>query len=213
MRPDAFEYASAPDGIVEGTLCGDFMIDQADRYLTDLGFDGLLFGNQLGTRGHWVPEFGPGWTVWESQAIQRFADLADERLGEHQLMWFDSYNPVHVEFATWSWPPGAYPAFDHILAAGFAVITDTRRYRANLRSKLDLAGGVPVLATLDYADPWYSYNSATAFPEESELLEVIALEHRREIEGVFLFGHDEQGELIAEPLWRDFADRFWGRDR
>ena len=88
-----------------------------------------------------------------------------------------------------------------------------RSYRANLRSKLDLAGGVPVLATLDYADPWYSYNSATAFPEESELLEVIALEHRREIEGVFLFGHDEQGELIAEPLWRDFADRFWGRDR
>ena len=212
MRADSFEYVTAPGGIAEGTLCGDFMIDQASVYMSDLSFDGLLFHNQLGTRGHWLPDFGPGWTPWESAAIQRFVDRARERMGERELIWFDSYNPVPVEFSTWSWPSTAYGAFDYILASGFAVITETDRYRANLRSKLDLSPSVRVLATLDYADPWYFYNSATAFPDESERLEEIALQHRSEIAGFFLFGHDEKGDLIPSRLWRDFSDRFWGVD-
>jgi hypothetical protein len=213
LRPDAFEYVSAPGGIIEGTLCGDFLMDQASVYVSDLAFDGLLFHNQLGTRGQWLPTFGPGWSPWESAAIQHFVDRARERMGTRQLVWFDSYNPVAVEFSTWSWPRTAYGAFDYILAAGFAVITETDRYRANLRSKLDLSPPVPVLATLDYVDPWYEYNSATAFPAESERLEEIALLHRNEIAGVFLFGHDERGDLIPARLWEDFSDQFWGVKR
>ena len=59
-RDDAV-YASAPQGIPEGALCGEFLADQVAQYTRDLGFDGILYGNQLGTRGRWFPGNGPGY--------------------------------------------------------------------------------------------------------------------------------------------------------
>ncbi|MGH7529233.1 MAG: hypothetical protein ACREMN_02530, partial [Gemmatimonadales bacterium] len=61
VRDDAI-YATAPTGIIDGTPCGEFLVDQVARYLTDLGFDGILYGNQLGTRGRWFPGNGPGYS-------------------------------------------------------------------------------------------------------------------------------------------------------
>jgi len=60
LAQDDAIYVSAPGGIVEGTQCGEFLADQVAHYTTDLGFDGILYGNQLGTRGRWWPGNGPG---------------------------------------------------------------------------------------------------------------------------------------------------------
>ena len=56
---------------------------------------------------------------------------------------------------------------DYILAAAFCVITWPERYEDNLASKLRLMHRPPVLATLDYVDPWYTYDSMTEYAEES----------------------------------------------
>ncbi len=49
LNADPLIYASEPAGITAGTSCGSFLADQVSVYLRDLGFDGILYSNQLGT--------------------------------------------------------------------------------------------------------------------------------------------------------------------
>ena len=209
VKDDAI-YASAPDGIVEGTQCGEFLADQVARYTSDLGFDGILYGNQLGTRGRWWPGNGPGYSGEEAAAILAFLEYSRRALGDKELMWFDSYNNRQVERDTWSFPTDGYRSFDYLIAAGFCVITFTERYIDNLNSKLQLTGGPRVLATLDYVDPWYTYNSMSAYPVESARLEVIAIGFRDRIDGIVFFANDRNGAPVPRNVIESFANRFYG---
>jgi hypothetical protein len=210
MNEDDHEYASAPNGIEAGTLCGHFLADQAALYLRDLGFDGILYGNQLGTRGHWLPQNGPGYSVRESDAIRDFLEHSRRALGELGLMWFDSYNNVDVERDSFSFPSDGYDFFDYIIAAGFCVITTSDRYLDNLKSKLQLGDeDTRALATLDDVDPWYPYDSMIDFPEESGRLEDIAIQYRNEIDGLIFFANDEVGRLVPRIYIESFVDRFF----
>ena len=210
LRADNFAYASAPKGIAEGTLCGEFLVNQVSQYLQDLGFDGILYGNQLGTRGRWDPHDGPGYSVEEAAAIDAFFAYSRRVLGDKDLMWFDSYNNVKIERETFSFPADGYGYFDYLIASGFCVITDSERYLDNLTSKLQIRSRPRILATLDYVDPWYTYNSMTAFPEESARLEDIAIEYRYDIDGIVFFANDEVGALVPRKLVASFATRFFG---
>lgn len=207
---DEAVYATAPLGIADGTSCGEFLVNQVASYLTDLGFDGILYGNQLGTRGRWFPGNGPGYSARETAAIQAFLDYSVRKLGEKELMWFDSYNNRQIERATWSFPGGGYAAFDYLIASGFCVLTSTRRYRDDLESKLSIIGGPRILATLDYVDPWYSYNSMTSFTLESASLERIAIEERGRIDGIVFFANDRNGAPVPRKIIESFAQRFFG---
>jgi len=210
LHQDDAVYASAPDGIVEGTECGQFLVDQVSRYVRDLGFDGILYGNQLGTRGRWFPGNGPGYSEAEAAAIRAFLESSKRGLRDKELMWFDSYNNRQVERDTWSFPSDEYRSFDYLIASGFCVITSTERYENNLESKLQLTGGPRILATLDYVDPWYRYNSMTTFPDESARLEDIALVSRDRIDGVVFFANDRNGALVPRRVIASFAERFYG---
>lgn len=212
LRKDSEVYATARSGTVEGTLCGSFLVDQANAYLRDLGFDGLMYGNQFGTRGRWLPDNGPGYSLAEATAIHDFLDYSRRILAEKELMWFDSYNNVDVERTTFSFPRDGYHYFDYIVAAGFCVISFPDRYVDDLRSKLALTDRHRVLATLDYVDPWYTYNSMTSYPDESARLEQIAIAYRSQIDGIVFFANDEMGSLVPRPLVESFARRFFGRD-
>lgn len=212
LKGDNFMYASAPNGIEEGTLCGDFLVDQVAHYVSDLGFDGILYGNQLGTRGHWLPENGPGYSVEEATAIHDFLEYSQSVLGDKDLMWFDSYLKVEVERESFSFPTDGYDFFDYLIAAGFAVITTTGRYLNNLESKILLSDRTRVLATLDYVDPWYSYDSMIDYPVESSRLEKIAIRYRHQIDGIVFFAHDEVGALVPQELIVSFAERFFVDD-
>ena len=207
---DTVIYASAPDGIVEGTQCGQFLVDQVSRYTHDLGFDGILYGNQLGTRGRWFPGNGPGDSEEEEAAIRAFLEYSRLELRDKELMWFDSYNNRQVERDTWSFPSDGYRSFDYLIAAGFCVITNTERYTDDLESKLQLTGGPRILATLDYVDPWYSYNSMAAFRIESLRLEGIALASRDRIDGIVFFANDRNGAPVPRRVIESFAKRFYG---
>ena len=212
LTRDHFTYASAPDGIEEGTLCGHFLADQVAHYVHDLGFDGILYGNQLGTRGHWVADFGPGYSVDEATAIHEFLEYSREALGEKGLMWFDSYNNVDIERETWSFPSDGYSFFDYLIASGFCVITNSAKYIDNLKSKLLLSDQTRILATLDYVDPWYLYDSMTDYPVESARLEEIAIRYRDRIDGIVFFANDEVGALVPRELIGSFAERFFVDD-
>ncbi|MCY7379007.1 MAG: hypothetical protein LH467_06670 [Gemmatimonadaceae bacterium] len=210
LTGDDLIYASAPDGIVEGTLCGTFIVDQASRYLHDLGFDGIMYGNQFGTRGRWLPDNGPGYSAEEATAILNFLDHSRRTYGGKEMIWFDSYNKVQVERETFSFPEAGYTYFDYVLAAGFCVITFPERYIENLESKLQLTHRPRILATLDYVDPWYSYNSMTDYPEESARLEQIAIKYRDRIDGIVFFANDDDGTLVPRQSIESFAMRFFG---
>lgn len=209
LKKDAFIYASAPSGIAEGTQCGEFLVDQVSHYVRDLGFDGILYGNQFGTRGRWLPGNGPGYSVAEAAAIHDFLDYSRRMLGEKNLMWFDSYNNVQVERETFSFPADGYHYFDYLIASGFCIITVPGRYVDDLRSKLSLTNRPRVLATLDYVDPWYTYNSMTEYPGESAGLEKIAIAYRDQIDGIVFFANDEKGALVPQALIESFANRFF----
>ena len=210
LTADEWVYASTPQGIAPGTLCGHFLVDQANHYLTDLGFDGILYGNQLGTRGAWLPDGGPGYSAEESLAIRDFLSYSREVYGEKGMMWFDSYNPIEVERSTYSFPEEGYGYFDYIMASGFCVVSYTGRYLDNLASKQALRDRTKILATLDYVDPWYEYDSMKDFPECSARLEAIAVNNRKQIDGVVFFASDEWGELIPRSTIESFARRFFG---
>src|SRR5687768_10204026 len=209
LYADDSVYATAPNGIEAGTLCGDFLAAQSAKYAEDLGFDGILYKNQLGTRGRWLPGNGPGYSPEEAAAIEGFLQYSQLVLGSRGLMWFDSYNNVSVERETYSFPTDGYRHFDYLIASGFCVVTTSERYLDNLQSKLALPKGPRILATLDYVDPWYTYDSMIDFPEESARLEEIAVEYRFAIDGIMLFGNDEVGALIPRAVVESFADRFF----
>jgi len=209
LNADDFVYATQPNGIPQGKNAGDFLAEQTAVYIQDLEFDGVLYGNQLGTRGHWWPEGGPGYSDEESQAILHFFQYSKELLGDKDLMWFDSYNHLQIEYDRYSVPPEAYQYFDYLMASGFCVITTSERYEQNLNSKLTLSNVTRILATLDYVDPWYDYNSMEAFPVESQRLEEIAIEKRHQIDGLVMFANDELGNFIPQNLVQSFADDFW----
>ena len=210
LTRDTLTYASAPQGTLPGKQCGEFIVDQSAHYLRDLGFDGLLYGNQFGTRGKWEPGRGPGYSADEAAAIQTFLEYTKRALGPRELMWFDSYNNVEVERETFSFPYVGYRAFDYLMASGFCVITDTKRYLDNLESKLSLNAGPRILATLDYVDPWYSYASMRDFALESARLEQIAVRYRDRIDGLVLFANDDKGAPVPRRLIEAFAARFYG---
>ena len=214
LTRDTRVFASAPNGIVEGTTCGKFLVDQTDHYLNDLGFDGVLYGNQLGTRGQWEPHFGPGYTDEEAAAIREFFRYSKQMYAEKEIMWFDTYNNLEVERKTWSVPSDAYENFDYLIASGFCVITTPERYLDNLKSKLSLklrrGNRTRVLATLDYVDPWYTYDSMTEFPDESARLEQVAIENRDQIDGIVFFANDEFGVPVPREIVESFANRFFG---
>ena len=209
LHADDRDYATAPNGVAEGTLCGEFLADQASAYLHDFGFDGILYGNQLGTRGRWAPGEGVGYSADEAAAIESFFAYSRRVFGDKDIMWFDSYNNVDVERETWSFPAGGYHHFDYLIASGFCVISDSERYLDNLESKLALRKRPRIMATLDYVDPWYTYNSMTDYPEESARLEAIAIEHRDDVDGVMFFANDEVGGLVPRALVESFAARFY----
>jgi hypothetical protein len=210
LKPDSLTYASAPNGAPAGKLCGEFIVDQAAEYLRDLGFDGILYGNQFGTRGKWEPGRGPGYSAAEAAAIQSFLDYSRRAFGPREIMWFDSYNNVDVERDTFSFPFSGYRAFDYLMASGFCVITDTNRYLDNLQSKLTRVSGPRILATLDYVDPWYTYDSMRDFAAESRRLENIAVLNRDRIDGVVFFANDHNGVPVPRALIDAFAARFYG---
>jgi hypothetical protein len=210
LHADGFPYATAPTGVAEGKQCGEFLADQTAAYMHDLGFDGILFGNQLGTRGRWDPSDGVGYTAEEAAAIDVFLAYTRRVFLGKDLMWFDSYNNVDVERRTFSFPSDGYRFFDYMIASGFCVITDSDRYIDNLDSKLRIANRPRVLATLDYVDPWYTYNSMTEYPDESARLEQIAIDHRSDIDGIMFFANDETGGFVPRNLIDSFASRFFG---
>lgn len=209
LHADPGYFASAPNGIAEGTSCGTFLADQVGHYIADLGFDGILYDNQLGTRGRWTVGNGPGYSDAEAAAIYKFWSYSKQVLGSRGLMWFDSYHDIPTERAVWSVPDSGYRVFDYLLAAGFCVITDTPTYLADLESKLTLRNSTHVLATLDYVDPWYLYESMIAYPEESRALEDIAIAHRDQIDGLFMFANDHYGGLVPDAVIKSFAQRFF----
>jgi hypothetical protein len=209
LLADDSVYASAPNGITAGTLCGHFLVDQTARYLEDLGFDGILYKNQLGTRGRWVPGNGPGYSDAEAAAIDEFLEYSRTALAGWDLMWFDSYNNVSIERETFSFPANGYRHFDYLIASGFCVVTSSERYLDNLRSKLEHANGPRILATLDYVDPWYTYDSMDDFPGESARLEEIAIEYRDQIDGIMFFAHDEVGAPVPRGVIESFVLRFY----
>ena len=213
LQSDARVYASAPLGITEGAGCGEFLATQVAAYVHDLGFDGMLFDNQLGTRGRWIPGDGPGYSSGEASAITSFLKYSQRVLAGRELMWFDSYNPVGVERETFSFPVEGYPYFNYLIASGFCVIPTSQRYVENLESKLNLATPPRILATLDYVDPWYSYRSLTDYPACSSRLEQTAIDHRYEIDGVMFFASDAVGNLVPRTLVESFAERFFATNR
>lgn len=210
LQGDKIAYATRPYGIPEGTLCGEFLADQVSQYMRDLGFDGILYGNQLGTRGRWLAGDGPGYSVDEATGIDAFLSYSRRVFGGKGLIWFDSYNNVKVEHDTFSFPGDGYQYFDYVLASGFCVITTSELYLDDLQSKLGIVNRPRVLATLDYVDPWYTYNSMTAFPVESATLENIAVDYRYQIDGIMFFANDETGALVPRSLVDAFALRFFG---
>jgi len=212
LQADHFVYATAPNGVQEGTLCGVFLVDQVSQYMRDLGFDGVLYGNQLGTRGRWIADDGPGYSDEEAAGIRAFLDYSRRVFAGKDLMWSDSYNNVQVERETFSFPEDAYSYFDYIVASGFCVMTTTRRdqYIADLKSKLQIKSRPRILASLDYVDPWYTYNSIKDYPDCSSRLEDTAIEHRDEIDGLWFMANDEKGALIPQKVVESFAARFFG---
>ena len=210
LRPDNIVYASAPEGIADGTLCGKFLADQVSEYMYDLGFDGILYGNQLGTRGRWFAGDGPGYTVEEGAAIHEFLDYSQRVFGGKNLMWFDSYNNVQVERDSWSFPASGYGFFDYLIASGFCVMTVSKPYIDNLNSKLQIKSRPRILATLDYVDPWYLYNSMTDYQGCSAQLEETAITYKTEIDGIMFFANDETGALVPRTFIESFAKRFFG---
>lgn len=213
LQADQFIYATAPSGIAEGTVCGEFLADQVSQYMRDLGFDGVLYGNQLGTRGRWIAGDGPGYSDEEAAGIRAFLQYSRRVFTDKDIMWSDSYNNVQVERETFSFPEDGYGYFDYIVASGFCVMTTTRRdqYIADLRSKLQIKNRPRILASLDYVDPWYSYNSIKDYPGCSSRLEDTAIEHRDEIDGVWFMANDEKGALVPQKVIESFAARFFGR--
>jgi len=210
LQADKYSYATRPNGITEGTLCGEFLADQVSQYMRDLSFDGVLYGNQLGTRGRWFPGDGPGYSVDEASGIDAFLSYSRRVFGDKGLIWFDSYNNVKEEHDTFSFPADGYQYFDYILASGFCVITTSALYVDDLKSKLRIPNRPKVLATLDYVDPWYSYNSMKDYPVESAKLEDIAVDYRYQIDGIMFFANDETGALVPRTLVDVFALRFFG---
>ena len=209
LKADAGVFATAPQGIAAGTSCGQFLIDQTAQYVHDLGFDGILYGNQLGTRGRWLPGNGPGYSADEANAIRQFMARSKAALGDRQLMWFDSYNNTKLEHDTWSVPADTYQYFDYLIAAGFCVITNTDRYVDDLQSKLRIGGPTRIIATLDYVDPWYSYESMVNYADESRRLENVAIAYRDAIDGIVFFANDATGRLVPESIIDSFARRFF----
>ena len=211
LEPDDLVYASAPNGIPQGTLCGEFLADQVSQYMDDLGFDGILYGNQLGTRGRWFAGDGPGYSIEEANDIKAFLEYSQRVFADKDLMWFDSYNNVEVERESFSFPADGYVSFDYLIASGFCVMMTTkeRQYVDNLRSKLRFKGRPRVLATLDYVDPWYPYRSMTDYAGCSAQLEITAVDHRYDIDGVMFFANDADGALVPRKIVEAFAARFF----
>ena len=211
LQADEIVYASVPGGIAEGALCGEFLADQVSQYIHDVGFDGILFGNQLGTRGRWVAGNGPGYSATEAAGIRGFLEYSQRVFAGKDLMWFDSYNNVQVERETFSFPADGYRYFDYLLVSGFCVMVTTRvdQYLDDLISKLQIKSRPRILATLDYVDPWYTYNSMTDYAVCSAQREKTALDHRYEIDGIMFFANDEMGALVPRKLVESFAARFF----
>ena len=210
LERDDVGYATAPEGIAKGTTCGDFLAAQTAAYVHDLGFDGIMFDNQLGTRGRWHDGDGPGYSDAEALAIDGFLAYSRKLLGTKGLMWFDSYNNVLVERETFSFPYSGYGYFDYLIASGFCVTEKTRPYSDNLKSKIDINEGPRILATLDYVDPWYTYNSMTDYAGCSTQLEQTAVDFRYDIDGLMFFANDERGVLVPQTLIKSFAERYYG---
>lgn len=211
LNADPLIYASTPSGITAGTSCGSFLADQVSVYLRDLGFDGILYSNQLGTRGRWLPGNGPGYTQAEALAIHDFMQYSKGVLGSMDLMWFDTYNDVPVEHSTFSFPSDGYQFFNYLIAAGFCIVTTPERYNYDLYTKLQLKTGMGVIATLDYVDPWYSYASMTTYPVASAELEQTAIQNRGKIAGFIFFANDHTGAFVPRALIDSFAIRFFGK--
>jgi hypothetical protein len=211
LQADELVYASAPRGITEGGLCGEFLADQVSQYMGDLGFDGILYGNQLGTRGRWFAGDGPGYSIEEATGIKAFFEYSQRVFADKDLMWFDSYNNVDVERESFSFPADGYSSFDYLIASGFCVMMTTKegQYLDNLRSKLRFKGRPRVLATLDYVDPWYPYRAMTDYAGCSAQLEITAVDHRYDIDGVMFFANDADGALVPRKLVEAFAARFF----
>ena len=209
LQADEIRYSTLPNGIPEGKLCGEFLADQVASYVHDFAFDGVLFDNQLGTRGRWRPGDGPGYSIQEATAIRTFFEYTHRVLAGASLMWFDSYNPVSVERETFSVPAEAYGYFDYLIASGFCAVSG-EQYPDNLRSKIELENLSRVLATLDYVDPWYSYSSMSDHRTCSEKLEKVAIDRRYDIDGVMFFANDRDGKLVPRAIVDSFASRFFG---
>lgn len=209
LRADNRVFATRSNGIAAGTTCGQFLADQTAAYMNDVGFDGIMFDNQLGTRGRWHDGDGPGYSVDEAQGIQNFLEYTRRTFAAKQLMWFDSYNNIQVERDTFSFPTEGYQSFDYLIASGFCVTVKTRPYTDNLTSKLSLTGGPRILATLDYVDPWYNYTAMHDYPWCSTELEQTAVDYRTEIDGIMFFANDSWGGLVPRKIIEAFAARFW----
>jgi len=147
----------------------------------------------------------------EAAGIESFLEYSRRAFAGKDLMWFDSYNNVQVERETFSFPADGYRYFDYLLVSGFCVMVTTRvdQYLDDLISKLQIKSRPRILATLDYVDPWYTYNSMTDYAVCSAQREKTALDHRYEIDGIMFFANDEMGALVPRKLVESFAARFF----
>lgn len=208
LTEDAEPYAAYPSGIPSGTHSGTFVVKQTAAYVRDLGFDGVFLSNQVATRGHWDPKRAPGYSDGEAREIRRFFSLLRSHLGKKEIVWWDSTNSVSVERARWAVDPRTYLLMDTIAAAGFCVIrSNTSQYITSLESKLALEAKTKVTATLDYVDPYYTYNSWKQYSHCSASLEDIAISHWGQLEGVFTFGNDERGRFISKNVLARFRSK------
>lgn len=212
LQRDTFRYATAASGVPEGMLCGEFLINQATIFVHDLNVDGIMFDNQLGTRGRWTPSNGPGYSPFEADGIDRFLSYANRSLAPKTIMWFDSYNNTQIERDIFSFPAGGYRYFDYIIMSGFCVVLRSNsQYEENIQSKMLLGGGAHILASLDYVDPWYTYNSMNDYAACSQDLESFAITHKYDVDGIMFFAHDEMGRLVPRPRIEAFATHFFSQ--
>ena len=202
LKADDHIYAAYPKGIPQGTLTADFIVDQIDRYLSDLELDGVLLLNQVGTRGRWFLEKSPGYSPEEAEAIGRFFRELKGKVGDRDLMWTDTYHTVDEEHACWSVLRDAYDYMDYIGVSQFCVMVDSRTALINIRSKVKLEHP-KVLACVDYVDCWYGYKSYAAYSKLSKRclkLEGYLVRYAGEVDGIWLMGHDEMGRYIPSYL-------------
>ncbi len=118
LGADPTAYAAYPQGIPQGTIAGDFIINQTGRYVSDMGLDGIYSTNGFGL----FPEGRP-WLATPSPAktqfVLSFFKKMKAALGGKQVIWMDSYLSTQINEKYWSMSDEAYNYIDYLEISTF----------------------------------------------------------------------------------------------